>query len=133
LTAGHVVEGGSTITQQLVRNLFPGYHATTITRKIKEACLATKLANRWSKRKILGTYLNQVFYGEHAYGVQAAAQTYFSRRASRLTLSQAALLAGLPQAPTVYDPFTHPRLALRRRNEVLGALHDTGVIGSWLY
>src|SRR5262249_40570036 len=123
----------STITQQLVRNLYPGYHAGTLTRKIEEACLATKLADRWSKRKILGTYLNRIFYGNHAYGAQAAAQTYFSRSAAKLTLAQAALLAGLPQAPTVYDPFRHPARALARRNQVLRAMLDNGEIGSWLY
>jgi penicillin-binding protein 1A len=123
LTAGKVLEGGSTITQQLVRNLYTGQQKT-FTRKIKEACLAVKLASKWPKSKILNEYLNTVYYGNHAYGVEAASQTYFSEHASRLTLLQAALLAGLPQAPSVYDPLHNPEAALDRRNEVLRALYD---------
>jgi penicillin-binding protein 1A len=123
LTAGKVVEGGSTITQQLVRNLYTGQQKT-FTRKIKEACLAIKLASKWPKAKILNEYLNTVYYGNHAYGVEAASQTYFSKHASQLTLLQSALLAGLPQAPSVYDPFHNPQAALDRRDEVLRALLD---------
>ena len=121
VTAGKVVEGGSTITQQLVRNLYTGQEKT-FNRKIKEACLAIKLAQRWPKQKILDEYLNTVYYGNHAYGVEAAAQTYFSKSASQLNLLQSALLAGLPQAPSVYDPFHNPQAALDRRDEVLRAL-----------
>jgi penicillin-binding protein 1A len=102
--AGKIVEGGSTITQELVRNLYIGNSQRTLARKLKEACLAVKLSRTWSKRRILGAYLNEVFYGRHAFGAQAGAQTFFSTSATRLTLPQAALLAGLPQAPTVYDP-----------------------------
>jgi penicillin-binding protein 1A len=127
VTAGKVVEGGSTITQQLVRNLYVGQEKT-FTRKIKEACLAIKLASRWPKQRILNDYLNTVYYGNHAYGVEAAAQTYFSRHASDLTLLQAALLAGLPQAPSVYDPFHNPQAALDRRDEVLRAMLDNNAI-----
>ncbi len=126
VTAGKVVEGGSTITQQLVRNLYTG-RERTFTRKLKEACLAIKLASKWPKEKILNEYLNTVYYGNHAYGVEAASQTYFSKHASQLTLLQSALLAGLPQAPSVYDPFHNPQAALDRRDEVLRALlgnHD---------
>ena len=111
VTAGRAVEGGSTITQQLVRGLYTG-REKTLSRKIKEACLAIKLARKWPKAKILDEYLNTTYYGNHAYGVEAAAQTYFSRRASRLSLIQSALLAGLPQAPSVYDPFQDPKAAL---------------------
>src|SRR5438094_898887 len=119
--AGTVVEGGSTISQQLVRNLYTG-RERTFDRKVKEACLAIKLSSRWSKNKILAGYLNTVYYGNHAYGVEAAAQTYFSRHASELTLPQGALLAGLPQAPSIYDPFHNPRAATTRRTEVLKAM-----------
>jgi penicillin-binding protein 1A len=122
VNAGRIVEGGSTITQQLVRNLYIGKAQRTFSRKIKEACLAQKLAGRWTKKQILAAYLNEVFYGRHAYGAQAGAQTFFSTSAQRLTLPQAALLAGLPQAPSVYDPLKHPDVAMRRRNEVLGAM-----------
>jgi penicillin-binding protein 1A len=122
VSAGRIVEGGSTITQQLVRNLYIGTPKQTLSRKLKEACLAQKLAKTWTKKQVLAAYLNEVFYGRHAYGAQAGAQTFFSTSAGELTLSQAALLAGLPQAPTVYDPVRHPDNALRRRNEVLSAM-----------
>jgi len=125
--AGKVVQGGSTITQQLVRNLYIGKEVT-LERKVTEACLAIKLNSRWSKNKILEEYLNQVYFGNHAYGVEAAAQTYFSRRARNLTLPQAALLAGLPQAPSVFDPFNKPERALARRNTVLLAMVANGDI-----
>jgi penicillin-binding protein 1A len=121
VSAGKVLEGGSTITQQLVRNLYTGQERT-FTRKIKEACLAIKLAQKRSKPWILNQYLNSVYYGNHAYGVEAAAQTYFSKHASELTLLQAALLAGLPQAPSDYDPYHNPQAALDRRDEVLRSM-----------
>ncbi len=127
VTAGKVLQGGSTITQQLVRNLYTGQERT-FSRKIKEACLAIKLANKWSKPKILNEYLNTVYYGNHAYGIEAAAQTYFSEHAKDLTLAQAALLAGLPQAPSIYDPLSNPTAALARRNEVLQAMLTNGDI-----
>jgi penicillin-binding protein 1A len=122
LEAGRVVQGGSTITQELVRNLYIGSSERTLERKVHEACLANKLADRWTKRQILAAYLNTIFYGRHAFGAQAAAQTYFSRPARALTLPQAALLAGLPQAPSVYDPLERPDVALARRDEVLRAM-----------
>src|SRR5215470_903201 len=125
--AHRVVEGGSTITQQLVRNLYVS-RERTVQRKLKEACLATKLDKAWSKQRILTTYLNQVYYGNQAYGIEAASRTYFSESARDLTLSQAALLAGLTQAPSLYDPFTAPGPVLVRRNEVLTAMLQTGVI-----
>jgi penicillin-binding protein 1A len=125
--AGKVVEGGSTITQQLVRNLYVG-NEVTFERKAIEACLAIRLNNRRSKNWILENYLNTVFYGSRAYGVHAAAQTYFSKPAWRLGLGESALLAGLTQAPSVYDPFNNPRTALARRDQVLGAMLDQGKI-----
>jgi penicillin-binding protein 1A len=125
LRAGKVVQGGSTITQQLVRNLYIS-RQRTFKRKIKEACLAIKLARNKSKDWILGSYMNAVYYGNHAYGIEAAAQTYFSRRASTLTLDQSALLAGLPQAPSVFDPIHRPLDALERRDEVLRAMLENG-------
>jgi penicillin-binding protein 1A len=125
--AGSVVEGGSTITQQLVRNLYIS-REKTVQRKLKEACLATKLDRKWSKQRILTTYLNQVYYGNHAYGIEAAARTYFSRPARDLTLSESAMLAGLTQAPSVYNPFTAPARVIVRRNEVLAAMLQTATI-----
>jgi penicillin-binding protein 1A len=127
LRAGKAVQGASTITQQLVRNLYISNHERTLDRKLKEVCLAHKLDTSWSKEEILTGYMNQVFYGSNAYGVEAAAQTYFDKHAKDLTLAEAALLAGLPQAPSNYDPFFNKTAALERRNEVLRAMlsnHD---------
>ncbi len=127
VSAGHIVQGGSTITQELVRNLYLS-RDKTVQRKVVEACLAVKLARAWPKDRILTAYLNDVYYGNHAYGIQAAAETYFSVPASRLTLEQAALLAGLPQAPSYYDPLHNPVAALTRRDAVLQALRRSGDI-----
>ena len=123
-TKGKVVEGGSTITQQLVRNLYPVSRERTVERKIKEACLAIKLSRHWSKDRILAAWMNQVYFGNHAYGVEAAAQTYFSKHARSLTMLEAALLAGLPQAPSLYDPILHPDLARDRRAVVLNEMYE---------
>ena len=125
VSAGRIVQGGSTITQELVRNLYLT-RDRTLRRKVVEACLAIKLARAWPKDRILTAYLNDVYYGNHAYGIQAAAETYFSVPASRLTLEQAALIAGLPQAPSYYDPLHNPAAALARRDEVLRALRRSG-------
>jgi penicillin-binding protein 1A len=132
LSAGHVVQGGSTITQQLVRNLYISKERT-LSRKIKEACLAIKLSRARSKDWILAQYMNQVYYGNHAYGIEAAAQTYFSEHARDLTLSQSALLAGLPQAPSIYDPLHRPGAAIERRDQVLRAMRDYGDISEGQY
>jgi penicillin-binding protein 1A len=131
--AGHVVQGGSTITQQLARNLYIKKPSQTFGRKATEACLAIKLAREKSRHWILNAYINQVFYGNRAYGVEAAAQTYFSKPARHLTLAQAALLAGLPQAPTVFDPFHRPQVAIARRDEVLRAMLANGYITATQY
>jgi penicillin-binding protein 1A len=130
--ARKIVQGGSTITQELVRNLYLS-RERTVRRKVVEACLAIKLSRSWSKDKILTAYMNEVYYGNHAYGIEAAAQTYFSLPAGRLDLQQAALLAGLPQAPSLYDPLHSPRAALSRRNEVLKAMLVSGDITAAQY
>ena len=132
VSAGQVVEGGSTITQQLVRNLYIG-RERTVERKLKEACLALKLDKAWTKDRILTTYMNQVYYGNLAYGIEAAAQTYFSKPAASLTLPEAALLAGLPQAPSLYDPFNRETTAKVRRDQVLRALLQEGDINREQY
>ena len=132
VSAGQVVEGGSTITQQLVRNLYIG-REQTVERKLKEACLALKLDRAWEKNRILATYMNQVYYGNLAYGIEAAAQTYFSKHASELNLPEAALLAGLPQAPSVYNPFQREQVAKARRDQVLRALLTEGDITQTQY
>lgn len=125
--AGKLAEGGSTITQQLVRNLYIS-RERTVERKLKEACLAVKLDRAWSKDRVLASYLNSVYYGHLAYGIEAAAQTYFSKPAKSLTLGESALLAGLTQAPSSYDPFVEPAKALARRGQVLNAMLEQGVI-----
>ena len=112
IKAGGIVEGGSTITQQLVRNLYIS-RERTVQRKVKEACLATKLDRARTKEWILTTYLNQVFYGNRAYGIEAASRTYFSKPASKLLLSEAALLAGLTQAPSRVRPVHRSRASAR--------------------
>jgi penicillin-binding protein 1A len=126
--AGRTVQGGSTIQQQLARDRYLRDHRPELVRKLKEACLAIQLDHRMSKRQIVETYLNGAFYGNHAYGAEAAAQTYFSRPPRRLSLVQAAVIAGLPQAPSLVDPVRHPSAAVRRRNEVLAALRKSHAI-----
>jgi penicillin-binding protein 1A len=133
LRARRPVQGASTITQQLVRNLYPLSRKRTLRRKVIEACLALRLDRARSKTWILQEYLNVVYYGNRAYGVQAAARTYFDRKSRNLTLPQAALLAGLTQAPSSYDPFNNPDRAIRRRNTVLQAMLETGQIGRSQY
>ncbi|MDP3974451.1 MAG: transglycosylase domain-containing protein, partial [bacterium] len=117
ITTGNL-QGGSTITQQLVKSalLTP---ERTIRRKIKEIILALWTERIYSKSEILQMYLNQVPYGGSSYGIEEASKTYFNKSAKNLTLSEAALLAGLPQAPSLYSPYANPDLAKSRRNNVL--------------
>src|SRR5215203_1986392 len=130
------VQGGSTITMQLVRNLYTEDRARAglagYQRKIKEAKLAEELENEHSKEWILDKYLNTVPYGtvggQTAVGVKAAARVYFDKRLSELDLHEAALLAGLPQAPSTYGPRLNPEGALRRRNEVLAKMSELGMV-----
>jgi penicillin-binding protein 1A len=132
LAGGKAVEGGSTITQQLVRNLYIQNPEETIKRKLIEAHLAYEEEEAHSKDWILTAYLNTAPYGtvegETAVGVEAAAQTYFGKPAKDLGLNESALIAGLPQAPSEYNPFLDPHAALARRNEVLAAMHDQGYV-----
>ncbi len=135
LTAGgKPVEGGSTITQQLVRNLYIEDPEDTLKRKIIEAHLANQEEDQHSKDWILTAYLNTAPYGTNegatAIGAEAAAETYYSKHARDLTLPQAAMIAGLPQAPSQYNPFLNPRAALARRNEVLKAMEQQGYISA---
>jgi penicillin-binding protein 1A len=132
LAGGKPVQGASTITQQLVRNLYIHNPEETLKRKLIEAHLAVELEEAHSKDWILNQYLNSAPYGtvegQTAVGAEAAAQTYFSKPAKKLNLTEAALLAGLPQAPSEYNPFLDPKAALKRRNEVLGVMHEQGYI-----
>jgi penicillin-binding protein 1A len=125
--AGRIVQGGSTLTQQLISQIYI-VKQRTFDRKLREALLAVQLEDRFTKDEILTAYLNTVFYGNNAYGVEAAAQTYFAKSAKDLTLPQAALLSGLPQLPSTYDPYANPEAALKRRSQVLKAMRETGVI-----
>jgi membrane peptidoglycan carboxypeptidase len=120
-------QGASTITQQLAKNELLSSDRT-ITRKFKEAILATEIEQRFSKDEILGLYLNSIFYGHHAYGAQAAAQVYFGKDAKDLTVSEASFLAGLPQAPSLYDPQTNYEGAKARQAYVLGQMVRDGYI-----
>jgi penicillin-binding protein 1A len=132
LAGGKPVQGASTITQQLVRNLYIRHPEDTLERKIKEAALAEELFKQHNRRWILNTYLNTAPYGTNegqtALGVEAAAQTYFNKPAEELNLTESALIAGLPQAPSEYNPFLDPKAALQRRNEVLGTMWEQGYI-----
>jgi penicillin-binding protein 1A len=122
-----VVQGGSTITQQFVKNAYVK-NQRSLARKLREAALAWQLEQQWSKDKILTEYLNTIYFGNGAYGVEQAARVYFGRSAKRLNLAQAALLAGIPSDPTRYDPKTNPRAARDRRDLVLQMMADQGVI-----
>jgi penicillin-binding protein 1A len=132
LAGGKPVQGASTITQQLVRNLYIQNPQETIKRKLIEAHLAYEMEDAHTKDWILTAYLNTAPYGtvegETAVGVEAAAQTYFGKPAKELGLIESALIAGLPQAPSEYNPFLDPHAAIQRRNEVLGAMHEEGYI-----
>ncbi len=148
VTEGSIVSGGSTITQQVARNVLltnEERNEQTLSRKIKEAILAVKLANQYSKEQILEVYLNQIYYGNLAYGIEAATETYFgkepftgpplkpgvgsiSQTAGELTLAEAALLAGLPQSPAYYDPYNYPERVKNRQKIVLGLMVKAGYI-----
>lgn len=116
--AGHTVQGASTLTQQLARILFLS-NERTFTRKIKEIEVASRIEKTISKDQILEMYLNNVYLGAGAYGVSAASQIYFNKKLNQLTLPELALIAGLPQAPSVYNPYNNKELAKQRRNQVL--------------
>src|SRR5437667_6954148 len=124
---GRFAEGGSTITQQLTKVLFLTPDKS-LERKLKEAVLALELERRYSKDRILEMYLNQVYFGHGAYGVEAAARTYFGKSVSELSVRESALLAGLPRAPTSYSPFDHANAAKLRREIVFRRLVEFGTI-----
>ena len=124
---GAVREGASTITQQLARTVFLSQDRT-LTRKLKEAALAYKLERQLSKEQILEQYLNYVYLGSSAYGLADAAWVYFSKTPNQLNLPEAALIAGLPPAPSVYSPLVNPKLALERRSLVLSRMLQAGFI-----
>lgn len=122
-----IVSGASTIPQQLVKRIFLTPERT-LTRKLKEAILAAEITRRFSKDAILEIYLNELYYGNFAYGVDTAAQTYFGKDVAELTLAEASLLAGLPQAPAYYDPYSFPDRAKNRQSVVLGLMVENEMI-----
>jgi penicillin-binding protein 1A len=124
---GFGAEGASTITQQLVKMSFLSPEKT-LERKVQEAYLALQVERKYTKEEILEMYLNKVYFGEGAYGIETAAEVYFGKSAKDLALSEAALLAGLPQRPSGYNPFEHPELAETRRNTVLSLMQEHGYI-----
>ena len=131
LRGGETIAGGSTITQQAARNVLMSEEERmdrTLRRKLREAVAAWQMTQTLSKEEILALYLNQINYGGMAYGVEAAAQTYFGKPARALLLPECALIAGLPQAPGVYNPFTNPELAKERQAVVLGLMEKQGYL-----
>jgi len=131
IRGGETIAGGSTITQQVARNLLMTQEERTertLRRKLREALLAWQMTRKLSKDEILALYLNQMNYGGMAYGVEAAAQTYFGKPASELLLPECALIAGMPQAPGAYNPFTNPELARERQLVVLGLMEKHGYL-----
>ncbi|MFQ3573535.1 MAG: transglycosylase domain-containing protein, partial [Thermodesulfovibrionales bacterium] len=127
IRAQGIEEGGSTITQQLTKMLFLKPEKS-ITRKIKEAILAIQIEKRYTKDEILGMYLNQAYFGTRAYGIYAAAETYFGKTPHELTIPEIALIAGLQKAPSVNSPFKNPNRAKIRRNIVLKKMYENGYI-----
>ena len=125
LTSAKVKEGGSTITQQLAKSLFLSSERT-LTRKLKEIQLAEEIERLYSKDKILEMYLNTIYFGGGAYGIEAGARTYFSKSVSQLTLAEAAMLGGLPKAPSLYSPFNDLKRAKERRDYVLTRMEKEG-------
>ncbi len=128
LTRGRVVQGGSTITQQLVKNVFLTSEKTLL-RKMKEALLSLELEKKYTKEEIFGFYLNQIPYGSNAYGIEAAARTFFGKNASKLTLAESALLAALPKAPSYYSPYGQNGGELfKRKDRILEKMSAIGFI-----
>ncbi|OLS37580.1 hypothetical protein BTR22_08935 [Alkalihalophilus pseudofirmus] len=127
ITNGFGAEGGSTITQQVVKNSLLTAEKS-MTRKVQEAYLALELERHYTKDEILELYLNKIYFGNGAYGIVTAAETYFNKEVDELTINEAALLAGLPQRPSGYDPYQNPDLAEERRNTVLYVMHEHGFI-----
>lgn len=125
--AGETLEGGSTIAQQTVKNIFLS-NDRTMTRKLEELALAVQLERNYSKEEILELYLNTIYFGHGAYGVGEASRVYFGKEPKALDLSQCAMLAGLPQAPSAYDPISYPQEGAKRMTTVLALMAQEGYI-----
>lgn len=128
MQSGELVEGGSTITQQLVKNMFLT-HERSMGRKIEELILSVDMELRYSKEEILEMYLNHIYFGANAYGIGEAARIYFNKTPDKLTLGECALLAGLPNAPSLYSPYTDLKAARERQSVVLQTMVRNGYIG----
>ena len=129
LKAGHTVQGASTITQQVAKNFLLTNEKSYI-RKAKEAILAWRIEQNFTKNEILYLYLNHIFLGRGSYGVTSAAWRYFHKNLDELTLGEAAMLAGLPKAPSSYAPHAHPERAKKRRDTILRQLEKTGFVSA---
>lgn len=129
ILAGEKVEGGSTITQQLVKNVFLS-HEKTLFRKMKEVAIAFHLEQKYTKQQLLEMYLNHIYFGHGAYGIQAAAKFYFNKDAQQLTVEEGAMLAALPKAPNSYSPFLHPEKSKERRDLILSLMHKQGYLSA---
>lgn len=127
LQSGELIEGGSTITQQLIKNLFLSQERTW-SRKALEIPLTFLMENQFSKPEILEMYLNNIYFGSGAYGLRAASQTYFAKPPISLTLAESALIAGLPAAPSLYSPLVDPTISMQRQRVVLAAMVKYGYI-----
>jgi len=127
LSAGEIKQGGSTITQQTAKNLYLT-HERTLARKIKEAILTLQLERKYTKEEILEMYLNQIYFGHRAYGIEVAALTYFNKRAKDLSLAESAMLAGIPARPSTYSPFRNFSAAKKRQAVVLDRMAEVGMI-----
>jgi len=132
VTTGKKTRGGSTITMQMVKNYFFSSEKT-YTRKLNEILLALKVETELSKEKIMELYLNKIYLGHRSYGLAAAAQVYYDKPMNELSLAQAAMIAGLPKAPSKYNPITNPERALIRRDHILGRMNDLGYINDAQY
>lgn len=127
LLAREKVQGGSTITQQLVKNVFLT-HEKTFVRKLKEVAIALQIEQKYTKQQILEMYMNHIYFGHGAYGIQSAAKMYFNKNVEDLTVEEGAMLAGLLKAPSGYSPFLHPKKSKERRDLVLSLMHNQGYI-----
>ncbi|MDO5146791.1 MAG: transglycosylase domain-containing protein [Eubacteriales bacterium] len=129
---GEITQGGSTITQQLARNVFLSFE-TTYSRKIQEMFIAVALEQKYTKEQILEFYLNNVYFANGYYGIESAAEAYFNKEASELTISQIAFLCAIPNGPTRYNPYDHPDVTVERRNKILRSMHEEGYISEEQY
>ena len=129
---GEITQGGSTITQQLARNIFLSFE-TTYSRKIQEMFIAVALEQKYTKEQIMEFYLNNVYFSNGYYGIESASEAYFNKEASELTISQIAFLCAIPNSPSRYDPYDHPDATMKRRDRILVSMYEEGYISKEQY